>query len=119
MKVTEKDVAYVADLANLDLSADERAHMLKDLNSILGHIDQLNELNTDNVAPMAQVSEIYGVDKAKTGSERFVYASREDASKVCANRFPMMKRWPMLRRPTALTLKFLKSLKDKRNSLWT
>ncbi len=79
MKVTEKDVAYVADLANLDLSADERAHMLKDLNSILGHIDQLNELNTDNVAPMAQVSEIYGVDPAKTGSDRFIYASREDA----------------------------------------
>ena len=35
MKVTEKDVAYVADLANLELSEDERRGMLRDLNSIL------------------------------------------------------------------------------------
>jgi len=78
MKVTEKDVAYVADLANLELSDDERARMLRDLNSILGHIDNLNELDTANVSPMAQVSELYGVDKTKTGSERYIYAARED-----------------------------------------
>jgi aspartyl-tRNA(Asn)/glutamyl-tRNA(Gln) amidotransferase subunit C len=56
MKVTEKDVAYVADLANLELTDQERRHMLKDLNSILDYIDRLNELNTSNVPPMAQIS---------------------------------------------------------------
>jgi len=78
MKVTEKDVSYVADLANLELTEDERTRMVRDLNSILGYIDNLNELDTANVPPMAQVSELYGVDKTKIGSERFVYASRED-----------------------------------------
>jgi aspartyl-tRNA(Asn)/glutamyl-tRNA(Gln) amidotransferase subunit C len=78
MKVTEKDVTYVADLANLELSADERAGMVRDLNSILGYIDRLNELDTSNVEPMAQVSDRYGVDESKQGSERFSYASRED-----------------------------------------
>lgn len=78
MKVTEKDVAYVADLANLELTDQERAHMVRDLNSILGYIDRLNELNTEEVEPMALVSDRYGVDAAKTGSERFAYASRED-----------------------------------------
>ncbi|HEY1676436.1 MAG TPA: Asp-tRNA(Asn)/Glu-tRNA(Gln) amidotransferase subunit GatC [Candidatus Sulfotelmatobacter sp.] len=78
MKVTEKDVAYVADLANLELSEDERRAMLRDLNSILGYIDRLNELDTSNVPPMAQVSDHYGVDESKEGSERFGYASRED-----------------------------------------
>lgn len=78
MKVTEKDVAYVADLANLDLSAEERAGMLRDLNSILDYIERLNELDTKNVEPMAQVSDRYGVDESKQGSERFDYASRED-----------------------------------------
>ena len=39
MKVTEKDVAYVADLGNLELTEDERTRMVRDLNSILGHID--------------------------------------------------------------------------------
>ena len=78
MKVTEKDVAYVADLGNLELTAEERTRMVRDLNSILGHIDSLNELDTTNVQPMAQVSDRYGVDQSKQGSERFAYASRED-----------------------------------------
>jgi aspartyl-tRNA(Asn)/glutamyl-tRNA(Gln) amidotransferase subunit C len=78
MKVTDKDVAYVADLANLELTADERARMLRDLNSILGYVDRLNQLNTDAVEPMAQVSDRYGVDQSKQGSERFAYAARAD-----------------------------------------
>lgn len=78
MKVTEKDVAYVADLANLELTPEERTCMLRDLNSILEYVDRLNELDTANVPPMAQVSDRYGVDEAKRGSDRFAYASRED-----------------------------------------
>src|SRR3979409_1306190 len=65
MKVTEKDVAYVADLANLDLTPDERARMLHDLNSILDYIDRLNELDTDNVTPMAQVAGRHGIDASR------------------------------------------------------
>src|SRR5258706_12132885 len=78
MKVTEKDVTYVADLANLELSAEERTAMVRDLNSILDYIERLNELDTSNVEPMAQVSDRYGVDESKQGSERFAYANRED-----------------------------------------
>ena len=78
MKVTEKDVAYVADLANLELTEDERRAMLRDLNSILDYVDRLNELDTSDVPPMAQVSDRYGVDQSKQGTERFAYASRTD-----------------------------------------
>jgi aspartyl-tRNA(Asn)/glutamyl-tRNA(Gln) amidotransferase subunit C len=78
MRVTEKDVASVADLGNLELTQDERTRMVRDLNSILGHIDSLNELDTSNVEPMAQVSDRYGVDQSKQGSDRFAYASRDD-----------------------------------------
>ena len=78
MKVSEKDVAYVAGLGNLELTAEENTRMVRDLNSILGYIDTLNELDTANIPPMAQVSDKYGVDAAKQGSERFAYASRED-----------------------------------------
>ena len=46
MKVTDKDVAYVAELANLDLTNEERSGMLRDLNSILDYVDRLNELDT-------------------------------------------------------------------------
>ena len=78
MNITDKDVSYVADLANLDLTEEERTRMLRDLNSILGHIDRLNQIDTSNVEPMAQVSDRFGVDASKTGSDRFAYAGRED-----------------------------------------
>lgn len=76
MKVTEKDVAYVADLANLDLTADEGACMLRDLNSILDYIDRLNDLDTADVAPMAQVSDRHGTDD-HTLREDIRYGLRE------------------------------------------
>lgn len=78
MKVTDKDVSYVADLANLELTEDERRGMLRDLNSILEYVERLNELDTSDVPAMAQVSDRYGVDEAKQGSEGFAYATRED-----------------------------------------
>ena len=78
MKVTETDVTYVADLANLELSTEERTGMVRDLNSILDYIEMLNELDTSKVQPMAQVSDRYGVGESKQGGDRFAYANRED-----------------------------------------
>lgn len=73
--VSEKDVSYVADLAYLELTEDERARMLKDLNSILGYIDRLNELDTATVEPMAQVSRHHGDDSQ---ADVFAEVMRED-----------------------------------------
>ena len=88
MKVTEKDVQYVADLANLELTPEEQSRMVKDLNSILEHIDRLNQLDTKDVPPMAQVSDRYGLDESKQGSERFAYATREDIKEGLRKSFP-------------------------------
>jgi aspartyl-tRNA(Asn)/glutamyl-tRNA(Gln) amidotransferase subunit C len=85
MKVTEQDVLYVADLANLELTPPERARMVRDLNSILEYVDRLNELDTAGVPPMpcpglvegAQVAERYGAAQKK-GSARFESAMRAD-----------------------------------------
>lgn len=78
MKVTEKDVVDVAALANLDLSAEERSGMVRDLNSILDYVDRLNELDTSSVEPMAQVSNRYGAGEPGQGSNQFAHATRED-----------------------------------------
>ncbi len=94
MKVTEKDVLYVADLANLELTDAERARMVKDLNSILDYIDRLNELDTSNVEPMAQVSDRYGIDESKTGTARFAYAMRDDKVRPGLPRDVVMKNAP-------------------------
>lgn len=77
MKITPKDVAHVADLANLELTEEERGRLLRDLNSILDYIDRLNQLDTANVPPMALASDS-SVDQSKTGSACFAYADRED-----------------------------------------
>ncbi|MFZ0663506.1 MAG: Asp-tRNA(Asn)/Glu-tRNA(Gln) amidotransferase subunit GatC [Acidobacteriaceae bacterium] len=59
-KVAAEDVKRVAELAYLELSAEEEVRMQRDLNAILGYIAQLNELDTSAVEPMAQVSEALG-----------------------------------------------------------
>ena len=58
--VSIDDVRRVAELANLELTAEEEPRMQRDLNAILGHIAQLNELDTAGVPPMAQVGEMLG-----------------------------------------------------------
>jgi aspartyl-tRNA(Asn)/glutamyl-tRNA(Gln) amidotransferase subunit C len=72
-RVVAEDVRRVAELANLELTAEEEVRMQRDLNAILGHVAQLNELDTAAVTPMAQVSDVLG------GSGRGPNASlRED-----------------------------------------
>jgi aspartyl-tRNA(Asn)/glutamyl-tRNA(Gln) amidotransferase subunit C len=91
MKVTEKDVAYVADLANLELTDQERQRMLKDLNSILDYIDRLNELDTSNVPPMAQISAKFGQSNANAND---TIAWREDILVPCLPHADAMKNAP-------------------------
>lgn len=56
MALEEKDVRYVADLAHLELTPDEVKRFLPQLDSILQHMQKLNELDTSQVEPMAQVT---------------------------------------------------------------
>ena len=66
--VTEQDVLRVAELANLELTADEVPRMQRDLSAILGHIAQLNELDTAGVPAMAQVGEMLGAEPELAGA---------------------------------------------------
>ncbi len=86
MKVTEKDVSYVADLANLELTDQERQRMLKDLNSILDYVDRLNELDTTGVPAMAQVS--------GTSSTNQTGTLRDDVLRLCLPHSDAMKNAP-------------------------
>lgn len=64
MKITEQEVCYVAGLANLSLSDAEVRRFQADLDEILGHIQRLNEIDTTNVEPMAQV--LYETEEGAT-----------------------------------------------------
>ena len=55
MKITEQEVRYVADLANLRLTDQEIHAMAHDMDEILVYMEKLSTANTDGVEPMAQV----------------------------------------------------------------
>ena len=80
MKITDKEVRYVAALANLTLTEDEIGRMVHDLDEILTHIDKLNELDTSAVEPMAQV--LYDADETATlrADVEQEYAGRDRAT---------------------------------------
>jgi aspartyl-tRNA(Asn)/glutamyl-tRNA(Gln) amidotransferase subunit C len=55
VKITKKEVRYVAGLANLNLTDEETARMQADLDGILEHMARLGEIDTTGVEPMSQV----------------------------------------------------------------
>ena len=48
MSVSKKDVEHVAKLARLEFSEVEKDSLISDLNNVLGYIEKLNELNTED-----------------------------------------------------------------------
>jgi aspartyl-tRNA(Asn)/glutamyl-tRNA(Gln) amidotransferase subunit C len=63
-KVSIEDVERVAELAHLELAPEETPRMVHDLNAILDYVAELNELATEGVTPLAQVSELDGAGGA-------------------------------------------------------
>jgi aspartyl-tRNA(Asn)/glutamyl-tRNA(Gln) amidotransferase subunit C len=85
-KVTLKDVGRVAELANLELTSEESASMLVDLNAILDYVAELDELDTANVAPLASVNEL---DSSATAN-----VLRADEPIPCLDRATVMRESP-------------------------
>ena len=56
MKLHTNTINKIAKLARIRLSEKEADEFLKDINSILDWVEQLNEVNTDNVEPLTNIS---------------------------------------------------------------
>jgi aspartyl-tRNA(Asn)/glutamyl-tRNA(Gln) amidotransferase subunit C len=57
------DVQYVAGLAKIAVSDDEAAKLRDELDTILGYVQQLNELDTTGVEPTYQVTGLTNVSR--------------------------------------------------------
>ena len=57
MSVTKEDVKKVARLARIKISDERAAKTAPELDKIIGWIEQLSEVNTDDVKPLRNVSE--------------------------------------------------------------
>jgi aspartyl-tRNA(Asn)/glutamyl-tRNA(Gln) amidotransferase subunit C len=68
MKITREDVLRVAELAHLELTEAEIEMFSRQLDSILTYVEKLNELDTTNVEPMAQVVPAAGSGQGAVGT---------------------------------------------------
>jgi aspartyl-tRNA(Asn)/glutamyl-tRNA(Gln) amidotransferase subunit C len=71
MKITNKDVQHIANLARINLAEDELQPLAKNLEDILGYIKQLDTLDiSDDIKPMshplASLKNVYRKDEIKS-----------------------------------------------------
>ena len=59
--ITNETIDYVAILAKLDLTAEEREQAKIDMGRMLDHFDKLNELDTSAVEPMSHAFPLQNV----------------------------------------------------------
>ena len=95
MKISREDVLRVAELAYLDLTEAELETYRAQIDEILVYIDKLNELDTSNVAPMAQVlSDDQSADATLREDLIVPCAVAEDALKLAPDPEPPYFRVP-------------------------
>ncbi len=55
------DIDYVANLARLDMSTEEKAKLGGQLDDILGYFEKLNAVDVEGVEPMAHAHRVFNV----------------------------------------------------------
>ncbi len=70
MKIDEKTVDYVAALAKLTVSEEEKTGVARELERILDYIGTMNELYTDGVEPMSHVLPVSNVFREDIASNQ-------------------------------------------------
>jgi aspartyl-tRNA(Asn)/glutamyl-tRNA(Gln) amidotransferase subunit C len=85
VKISREDVVRVADLAYLELSELELETYRKQVDEVLEYIGKLNELDTTNVEPMAQVL---------TDDQTVDATLREDIEVPCHTAAELLKQAP-------------------------
>ena len=63
MSVESIDVAYVANLARLALSAEEQKQLSGQLGEVLGYVEKLKELDVEGIEPMAHAVPLVNVTR--------------------------------------------------------
>lgn len=81
MKITMDTIEHIAELANLNLTEEDKTRLIFDLEQIISYMDKLNELDTSEVKPTEHVIGITNV-------------FREDVAKPSYPREKMMENAP-------------------------
>lgn len=85
--ITRKDVEYVAELARLEFSEEEKENFTKTLNDIFKYAEKLNEVDTEEVPPTAHILSVKNVfreDRVRPSMDRDkILRNAPDSDKGC------------------------------------
>lgn len=73
MKISAEMVEYVATLSRLRVSDEQKEKTIDGLNSIIGYMDVLNNIDTDGIEPMShafKVKNVFREDEVKPSFDR-------------------------------------------------
>ena len=85
-KISLEEVEHIAELARIELSDEEKKKFSDELSDVLGYIWQLQEVNTDGVEPVSQVTGMVNVLR-----EDIAENCDEDVRKKIIESFPEEK----------------------------
>lgn len=60
-QISKDDVQALAQLSGLQLEDNETTHLQQDITAILGYIEELNQLDTNDIEPRYQVTDLCNV----------------------------------------------------------
>lgn len=78
MSITRKNIEHIAQLARIELTESEIDKFTKDLSAVLDWMGKLNELDTENVEPIAHIGGI----KSKFRADKIEEFGKEGAEKI-------------------------------------
>ncbi len=85
--ITKKDVEYVAALARLEFSEEEKEEFKKTLGDILEYAQRISEVDTEKVEPTAHIlpiNNVYREDKVEPSMDREkILKNAPDSHKGC------------------------------------
>ena len=79
MKIDKNTINKIAKLSRIKLEEKEADSLIKDLNSILDWVEQLNEVNTEKVEPLSNIS-LSNLPKREDISE-----NKNDSKEILSN----------------------------------
>jgi len=74
---TPSDVKHIAQLANIPVSEAEEKELAAGFNSVIAVIDQLNSIDTTNIAPTHQVTGLHNVFREDVVDEARMFTQEE------------------------------------------
>ena len=94
MAITKKEVEHVARLARLSLTEDEKERFTAQLGQILGYVEKLGTLNTDNVPPMTHpipMTNVWRQDKAEPSTAQTLGSPQDLLANAPEREGPLFK----------------------------